>query len=95
VPVTLVNESEIRIARASKFAKSPEWNDALKVIHKGIPSGQGLKISLSDSTLKLFKHDKTKALAAFRQKLRSEVGDRYKVHIVGDEIAVLNRKQKH
>jgi hypothetical protein len=93
VPIRLVKEADVKISRASKFSKSEEWNEAIKRLERGIPHGQALKITLSESTLKLFENDKAKALTACRQKLRNEVGDRFRIRIVGDEIAILNKKK--
>jgi hypothetical protein len=96
MPVTRVQQSELpRATRRSKIAKTVEWNEVNAAIKQGIKMGEVLRITFSPETKKAFKGDEKKAASSFALRLRNELGDGFRVQVVGGtEVRVSNKQGK-
>jgi hypothetical protein len=93
--VTIDKAPRTKRTRVSKVSASLEWADIITLLPK-LPPTDALVVSLSPETVSEFKNKDSKiALAAFRQKLRSEFTPQgFRVSVVGNQIVVKHKTEK-
>lgn len=94
MPVELIASDVVpKIKRQSKIQKSQDYQDLVKALNQGIPSGKTIKLSFSPETKRLFKGDERKTAQAFVLKLRADYKN-YRVRLIDGVVYVSKLEAK-
>jgi hypothetical protein len=95
MPLKFISDAEVpKAKRKSKIESSADYQDLVKVLTQGLPTGKTVTVEFSPATLKLFKGDAERAAKAFVLRLRDEYGERYRIRLVGGHLYISTKEKK-